>query len=71
MKELDEDDDLSDALSTSDTRSDNSTIERLEKALGMAPVIKDGKWQTDELGYQYRRVGKPFKGVEFSENEAR
>ncbi|WP_020190549.1 hypothetical protein, partial [Pseudomonas putida] len=20
------------------------------------------KWQTDELGYQYRRVGKPFKG---------
>lgn len=62
VKELDEDDDLSDALSTSDTRSDNSTIERLEKALGMAPVIKDGKWQTDELGYQYRRVGKPFKG---------
>ncbi|HHH9441252.1 TPA: hypothetical protein ACP32N_003189 [Pseudomonas aeruginosa] len=62
LKELDEDDDVLEATTTSDTRSDNSTIERLEKALGLSPVIKDGKWQTDELGYLYRRVGKPFKG---------
>lgn len=62
LKELDEDDDVAEVTTTSDTRSDNSTIERLEKALGMSPVIKDGKWQTDELGYVYRRVGKPFTG---------
>lgn len=54
---------VADATSTSDTRSDNATIERLEIALGLAPVVKDGQWVTNELGFVYRRVGKPFNGA--------
>lgn len=54
---------VAEATSTSDTRSDNATIERLEIALGLAPVVKDGQWVTNELGFVYRRVGKPFKGA--------
>ena len=57
-----DEDELEEVLSTSDTRSDNVTIERLEQALGLAPVVKGGQWATDVLGYLYRRVGKPFKG---------
>lgn len=62
IRELDDDEDLADAISTSDTKADNMTIERLETCLGLAPVIKDGKWVQDELGFTYRRVGKGFKG---------
>lgn len=51
------------AGSTSDTRSDNATIERLEAALGLKPVVRNGQWVCNELEYQYRRVGKPFKGA--------
>lgn len=54
---------VADAMSTSDTRSDNATIERLEIALGLEPRLKNGQWLHDELGFQYRRVGKPFKGA--------
>lgn len=62
IKEVDEKE-VADATSTSDTRSDNATIERLELALGLAPLVKDGQWVTNELGYVYRRVGKPFRGA--------
>lgn len=61
-KEVDEDE-IAQAGSTSDTRSDNATIERLEAALGLKPVVRDGQWVVDQLEYQYRRVGKPFKGT--------
>lgn len=54
---------VADVMSTSDTRSDNATIERLEKALGLEPLVKNGQWLNDELGFQYRLVGKPFKGA--------
>jgi hypothetical protein len=62
IRELDDDEDLAEAASTSDTKADNMTIERLEVSIGLAPVIKNGKWVQDELGYTYRRVGKGFKG---------
>ena len=61
-KEVDEDE-VARATSTSDTRSDNATIERLESALGLAPLVRNGQWVCDELGFHYRRVGKPFTGV--------
>lgn len=61
-KEVDEDE-IAQAGSTSDTRSDNATIERLEAALGLKPVVRNGQWVVDQLEYQYRRVGKPFKGT--------
>ncbi|WP_116826563.1 MULTISPECIES: hypothetical protein [Pseudomonas syringae group] len=50
-------------LATSNTRSDNATIERLEKALGLEPLVKNGQWLNDTFGFKYRRVGKPFKGA--------
>lgn len=63
IHEVDEDDDeVEDVTSTSNTYSDNSTLERLERALGMVPVIRDGVWKTDILGFQYRIRGNPFKG---------
>lgn len=62
IRELDDDDELAEAVSTSDTKADNMTIARLETALGLAPHIKDGKWVKDELGFTYRRVGPGFKG---------
>lgn len=58
----DDDEEVEDVTSTSNTYSDNSTLERLERALGMVPVIKEGVWQTDILGFQYRLRGAPFKG---------
>jgi hypothetical protein len=62
IKEVEERE-VADATSTSDTRSDNATIERLEIALGLAPLVKNGQWVTNELGFVYRRVGKPFNGA--------
>lgn len=62
IHEVDDDDEVEDVTSTANTYSDNSTLERLERALGMVPVIKDGVWQTDILGFQYRLRGTPFKG---------
>lgn len=62
IRELDDDEDLAEAVSTSDTKADNMTIERLEASIGLAPIIKNGKWVQDELGFTYRRVGKGFKG---------
>jgi hypothetical protein len=62
IRELDEDEDIAEAKATSDTKADNMTIERLEARLGLAPVIKNGQWVKDELGYTYRRVGAGFKG---------
>lgn len=61
-KEVDEDD-VAKATATSDTRSDNATIERLEAALGLAPLVKNGQWMFDAMGFLYRRVGKPFTGT--------
>ncbi|MFJ3110166.1 hypothetical protein [Pseudomonas putida] len=55
--------DMAEAMSTSDTRSDNATIERLEKALGLAPLVVNGQWVSNTFGFEYRRVGKPFKGA--------
>lgn len=54
---------LAEATSTSDTRSDNATLERLEQALGLEPLTKNGQWVSDALGYHYRRKGKPFTGA--------
>ncbi|MBF6042926.1 hypothetical protein K5E40_18965 [Pseudomonas baetica] len=54
---------VAEVMATSDTRSDNATIERLEKALGLEPLVKNGQWLNDTFGFQYRRVGKPFKGA--------
>lgn len=61
VKELNEDV-KSEALATADTYSDNSAIEKLEVALGLSPVIRNGKWVTDALGFKYQRKGSPFKG---------
>lgn len=62
IRQLDDDEDFAEAVSTSDTKSDNSTIERLEQKLGLRPDIKDGKWVRDETGFQYRRFGAKFQG---------
>ena len=62
IRELGDDEDVASATATSDTKADNMTIERLEKKLGLAPVIKDGQWVRDELGFTYRRVGSKFIG---------
>lgn len=59
---LDDDEDVADATATSDTTCDNATIERLEAALGMAPLIKDNQWVRDMGSFEYKLVGKPFKG---------
>lgn len=64
VTEADEDEDVFNVTSTTNTYSDNSTIERLESALGLAPVIKDGRWVTDADGaFLYRVKGAPFKGT--------
>lgn len=55
--------DVARATSTADTRCDNAVIERLEHALGLEPKVRKGQWLKDALGFQYRRVGKPFKGA--------
>lgn len=66
-----DEDEVDDIRSTSDTRSDNATLERLEDALGLAPVVRNGQWASDELGFQYRRKGKPFKGArQFGEKKS-
>lgn len=60
----DDDDEVFNVTSTNDTFSDNSTIERLEAALGLTPVLKNGRWATDSNGgFLYRVKGVPFKGV--------
>lgn len=64
VQEADDGEEVFNVTSTKDTFSDNTTIERLEAALGLAPVLKDGRWVTDSDGaYIYRLKGKPFKGV--------
>lgn len=55
--------DVAQVMATSDTRSDNATIERLERALGLEPLVRNGQWVSNTFGFEYRRVGKPFKGA--------
>ncbi|MAG65001.1 MAG: hypothetical protein CMK74_03900 [Pseudomonadales bacterium] len=62
ITEAEDKEDALEAASTTATYSDNSTIERLEKALGMSPVIRNGEWVTDALGFKYKLKGSPFKG---------
>lgn len=62
IKEVDDDEDITEVKSTSDTRSDNSTIEKLERVLGLSPVIKDNQWVRSHGAFEYRLVGKPFTG---------
>lgn len=52
-----------DTLSTLGTESftENATIERLEQALFMSPVIKNGEWVEDGTFYAYR-ITKPVMG---------
>jgi hypothetical protein len=62
--EVDRDDEIFNVTSTTNTFSDNTTIERLEVALGLAPVIKNGRWVKDTDGtFMYRLKGQPFKGT--------
>src|SRR5690606_40868681 len=56
------------AGSTSDTRSDNATIERLEAALGLKPVVRNGQWVCNELEYQYRRSEEHTSELQSREN---
>lgn len=47
-----EDDETS--IHTTSSFTENATIERLEKALFMVPVIRNGVWQYDGQFYQYK-----------------
>lgn len=61
---VERDEEVFNVTSTSDTYSDNTTIERLEAALGLVPVIKNGCWVKDSDGaFPYRLKGEPFKGT--------
>jgi hypothetical protein len=62
ITEAEDKEDALEAASTTATYSDNSTIEQLEKALGMSPVIRHGEWETNALGFKYKLKGNPFKG---------
>ncbi len=62
VTEAESKEDALEAASTTATYSDNSTIERLEKALGMVPIIRNGEWEIDALGFKYKLKGNPFKG---------
>jgi len=55
-----EDDDTISILGT-ESFTENATIERLEQAVFMAPVIRNGKWVEDGMFYSYR-ITKPVTG---------
>jgi len=55
-----EDDDC--PLTTTESFTENATIERLEQALYMAPMIKGGEWVYDGTFWSYRIV-KPMVGA--------
>ncbi|HDS1721538.1 hypothetical protein NPS53_08515 [Pseudomonas putida] len=54
-----EDDETS--IHTTESFTENATIERLEKALCMSPVIKNGEWVEDGQFYKYK-VTEEVKG---------
>lgn len=54
-----EDDETS--IHTTESFTENATIERLEQALFMSPVIKNGVWVEDGSFYEYR-ITKPVTG---------
>lgn len=56
---LEDDDNLS--MTGTESFTENATIERLEQALFMAPVIRNGEWVEDGLFYSYR-ITKPVIG---------
>lgn len=54
-----DDDDTS--IHTTESFTENATIERLEQALFMSPVIRNGMWVEDGSFYEYR-ITKPLTG---------
>lgn len=54
-----DDDDTS--IHTTESFTENATIERLEQALFMSPVIRNGMWVEDGSFYEYR-ISKPVMG---------
>lgn len=61
LAELEEEDDDEVPIHSVECFTENATIERLEKALFMAPVIKGGKWVYEGTFWAYRLV-KPVIG---------
>lgn len=59
LNEIDEDDDST--LSTTESYTENATIQRLEEALYMTPKMRKGEWVYDGIFWDYR-ITRPLTG---------